>query len=331
MNSESLSLHAGLQQDFGAARQGNLEAFSRLVASTQRMVASVALAITRDVGVSEDIAQETFLSAWQRLSKLDHADSLLPWLRHVARNRAIDHVRALRHRESTLTDADPRMNAAADPGPTPEQALGGEQERALLAAMLDEIPDDSREVLLLFYREGQSSRRVAELLGLSDAAVRKRLQRARAALQSRRTDGFTAMVTSTAPGMTFTAAVSAALSTPGAAKAATVGAFAGKGLLKALLGGAGSVFAAIGLVVIASIVDLRCQLRRARDSHQRRIALRFGLGMGVLTVSFVSVLLWAVQVPGRADSMLWASAVYSLAALWLGQWRRHALQRPPGR
>ncbi|MBW8312415.1 MAG: hypothetical protein K0M64_10335 [Rhizobium sp.] len=51
--------------------------------------------------------------------------------------------------------------------------------------VLDSLPEESREVLLLYYREGQSSRQVASLLGLQDAAVRKRLSRRAAAAPGR--------------------------------------------------------------------------------------------------------------------------------------------------
>jgi len=65
------ALHATLHSDFSAARGGDLAAFSRLVQATQRMVTSVAVAVTRDVSLSEDIAQETFLRRRQRSRALD--------------------------------------------------------------------------------------------------------------------------------------------------------------------------------------------------------------------------------------------------------------------
>ncbi len=50
-----------------------------------------------------------------------------------------------------------------------------DEERRLLSVVLDELPDDAREVVTLYYREGQSTAHVAALLGLNEASVRQRL------------------------------------------------------------------------------------------------------------------------------------------------------------
>src|SRR5690606_6663105 len=77
-----------LATDFIAAQAGDREAFARLVRATQKTVSSIALAVTRDVQLSEDIAQDTYVKAWQRLGTMHQADSFLPWLREVSRNAA---------------------------------------------------------------------------------------------------------------------------------------------------------------------------------------------------------------------------------------------------
>ena len=69
-------------------------------------------------------------------------------------------------------------NMAADPSPTPSERLLQTEEERVASDIISSLPEDSREILLLFYREGQSSQQVADLLGMSDAAVRKRLSRA---------------------------------------------------------------------------------------------------------------------------------------------------------
>ena len=84
--------------ELSAARDGDRDAYGRIVAGCQNTVTAVALAITRDVQASEDIAQEAFLSAWQHLRRLQNPSRFLPWLRQIARNLARDHLRALAHR-----------------------------------------------------------------------------------------------------------------------------------------------------------------------------------------------------------------------------------------
>ena len=185
----------------------------------------IALAITGDVQASEDIAQEAFLSAWQQLDRLRNSASFLPWLRQITRNLARDWLRAQAQRPLSGEAAEIAIGMAADPSPEPaDRLLRGEAEAAA-EDIISALPEDSREVLLLFYREGQSSRQVAALLGLSDEAVRKRLSRARASVREDLLQRFGGLARSTAPSAAFALAVAGALATaaPASATAAVVG------------------------------------------------------------------------------------------------------------
>ena len=317
-------LNPVLEADFTAAQRGDQDAFARLVRATQRMVASVALAVTRDIQLSEDIAQETYLKAWHKLAAMNHPDSFLPWLRQVTRNQAIDHVRRRRHQEIVLGESDTRMLEAHHQGPGPEASLHGMEQSAMLARALDEIPDESREVLLLFYREGQSSRQVADLLGLSDGAVRKRLQRARDVLQAGLLAQVGEVARSSAPGVAFTAVVAASLaSAPATAGAATAaGATAGKWALGAI----GSALAALALVLGAVVWEARYYVGRARNPLERRELLAHAILFGALMGSFVGVLLLSKHQDWTFATTLTVSAVYSLAIIGMGV-RRHRIHR----
>ena len=177
MNAQAIDLL--IRTQLPAAADGDRDAYGRIVAACQNAITAIALAITRDVPASEDIAQEAFLSAWQHLKRLNNPDSFLPWLRQITRNLSRDHLRACVRGARPVDDADAAIAAAADPAPSPMQQLIDDEHQAAAGELISALPEDSREVLLLFYREGQSSQQVATLLGLSDAAVRKRLSRAR--------------------------------------------------------------------------------------------------------------------------------------------------------
>ena len=317
------TLTSTLETDFLAARRGDHEAFARLVRATQRMVASVALAVTRDIQLSEDIAQETYLKAWHKLAAMSHPDSFLPWLRQVTRNQAIDQVRRRRHQEVATADTDARMIHAVHPGRGPEASLQGEEEARLLARALDEIPDESREVLLLFYREGQSSRQVADLLGLSDGAVRKRLQRARDVLHAGLLAQVGEVARTSAPGLAFTAVVAASLtSAPAQAGAVTATATVSKWVLGAI----GSAAAAVAVVLAAVVWEVRHYVVRARNPRERRELLLHGILYGALMTSFVGILLWSKHGRWTFATTLAVSAVYSLAIILMGV-RRHLIHR----
>ncbi len=302
MNAVS-AVDALIAAELPAARDGDRAAFGRIVTACQNTVTAVALAITRDVSASEDIAQEAFLTAWQHLRRLQNPTSFLPWLRQIARNLARDHLRAGRHRPLDGEGAEIAIELAADPSPTPMQQHEEDERERAAVELISALPEESREALLLFYREGQSSRQVALLLGLSDAAVRKRLSRARQSLREDLLARFGEFAADSAPGAAFTGIVATALtiaSPPAAAKGIlTVGAAVGaKTLGKIVAGSAGSL--AIGVLGgFAGIwLGLRRQLKEAIDDEERR-ALTRSAGINALTsVGFVIAMLLVARFDG---------------------------------
>lgn len=326
-------LNTLIERDLPAAQRGDTVAYGRLVAATQRMVASVALAITRDLQASEDIAQETFLTAWQRRGQLGNPQSFLPWLRQVARNRAIDHVRARRYRETPVDPLEHLADIAAEPSPGPALSHERAEQARLLAEALDEIPEASRDVLLLYYREGERSADVAALLGISDAAVRKRLQRGREALREKLLKTLSALAVESAPGVAFTVAVGAALAGPGTASAAVstgAAAKAGGWSAKAAWGVLGALAASITLVVGAVWLEMRQHLRRARSAGERRSLVHNGLVYGALMASYMVVLAWAKHAGWSTAGLLLSAAAFSLAIVLLTRERIRARRRHRG-
>ena len=192
------------------AAGGDRDAFERLIAATQTLVASIALSELRDVDAARDVAQDVYLQVWNDLHELRNPSSFLPFLRQVTRLRA-RRVAGRRDRELSGPAADnwlaEQVDPALDPGVT---LLRSEESRAVRDA-LDALPDDTRETVALYYLEGHSAARVAHLLGLSVQAVHQRLSRARVRLRSdvlaRLGDG----LAQAAPGAAFTAAVLSAL------------------------------------------------------------------------------------------------------------------------
>ncbi|MFZ2752724.1 MAG: sigma-70 family RNA polymerase sigma factor [Lysobacteraceae bacterium] len=322
--STALTIDALIQLELPAARNGDQGAYGRIVAACQNTVTAVALAITRDVATSEDIAQEAFLNAWQHLERLHSPDSFLPWLRQITRNLARDHLRAHRNQPLDGPNAELVMAMAADPGPQPMQQVLEDERESAAFELISSLPDDSREALLLFYREGQSSQQVAALLGISDAAARKRLSRARQLVRDDILKRFGDFANSSAPSAAFTAAVITTLgmaTKPAAANAAVIGtaavggSLAGKGLATFLgmggfLGGslAGGALAAHltrrYLLVFADTLEERDAILR---SYKRYLYITLGMMLGAFLV------LW------WTPSFLWtmaAAVATELASLW---------------
>lgn len=241
MTTFAASIDQTLERELPAAASGCQHAYGRIVLACQNTVTAIALAITRDRQASEDIAQEAFVKGWQQLHQLRSSTSFLPWLRQITRNLARDWLRAQRGRPLTGEAAEVAMSMAADPAPGAADRLQRVEEEIAAEDIISALPADSREVLLLYYREGQRSQQVADLLGLSDAAVRKRLSRARALVRDGLLQRFGEFARSSAPSAAFaTAVISMVLvAAPGTASAAILlGTGVGVGGSKLGLGGA---------------------------------------------------------------------------------------------
>jgi len=149
-----------------AATRGNAEAYGKLVDETSPLVSSIALAIVRDLELSRDIAQDVFLSVWRDLKNLRNPASFLPWLRQTVRNRAKTalrtHVR--QQKLGMLGVLDELLPVAMDPQPSVADQMIAEEESLALAEALASLPEETREVLTLYYRERQSVAQVASLL-----------------------------------------------------------------------------------------------------------------------------------------------------------------------
>ncbi|MCB1553248.1 MAG: sigma-70 family RNA polymerase sigma factor [Xanthomonadales bacterium] len=324
-------LHAGIHRDFRAAQAGDKAAYGRLIEATQRMVMGIAMAHTRDRQLSEDITQETYLRGWTRLADITRAESFLPWLRQVARNQAIDHFRARRHREEALSPDDHRISGHSDATANPECHVLDVELSDWLRDAIEQVPEDTREVLLLFYMEGQSSQQVAALLGMSDANVRKRLQRARALLNAQFEHTFADAAVRAKPGPALASAVLAALGGTGStlAKAAVTGTAAKAG--GSLLTGAGmlvaGLFAAIGAVFVGVWMEIRDVLRQVRSSARRRAMIVNGVVYAALMVGFILGLQWTRKLGwGGGETMLF-SVVVSVLVVALALHRAWLIKR----
>ena len=147
--------------------------------------------IRRHVGsehLAEDLTQEVFLQLCKNFETYDPSRELRPWVLAVAMNKVRDHWRGRSHqlssREVYLEEVDAfgeRASTQADPG----AGLEARETAKLLAEAIAELPESMRSVLLLRVYEGRSFEELAELVGRSEVAVRKRYSRALEVLRRR--------------------------------------------------------------------------------------------------------------------------------------------------
>lgn len=150
------------------------EAFYDLYAPA---VARFAWTVSPSAEAAQDILQETFLTAWNRRGSIRIvAGSSLPWLLTTCRNHARNHARRERRWNELLELREESI--VADPG---DGAAAADLRWALEA--IAGLPEGERKVCELCLLQGLTYGEAAEALGLSGAAVGKRLQRARARLK----------------------------------------------------------------------------------------------------------------------------------------------------
>jgi len=168
-----------------AAQGGDAAAFGELVCRYQRAVYRVAYALTRNAGDADDLAQETFVRAWQAIGRFRVGEPLHPWLARIATNLAFSLFRHRRRRPETplepLVEAGQQWGVEDDPA---ERVERDERERHLQAAFA-ELKPEHQAVLALRVAEEQSYEAIAATLRVPIGTVMSRLSRARAELKAR--------------------------------------------------------------------------------------------------------------------------------------------------
>ncbi len=193
----------------GLCLSGNRDAFAQIVVRYQSLICSIAYSACGDIGRSEDLAQDTFIAAWKTLRELREPDKLKSWLCAIARNLANNSVR--RQQRTPGATAGPLPPESCSAGATPHEEAVSREEEALMWRSLEAIPETYRVPMILYYRENQSTRTVADALEISEEAVRQRLARGREMLTERVAKTVESALLKTAPGNAFTVAVLAAL------------------------------------------------------------------------------------------------------------------------
>ena len=198
---------------------GDVSAYQTVVESHQSSVSAVAYAIVGDFPVSQDIAQETFWVAWTKRNSLRDVGRLGSWLCGISRNLARQWRKKHKRRARTAGGDLPYEPAAATLDPT-AQTIADEEQQVVWSA-LEEIPENYREVLTLYYRQGQSIAEVADALDITEESARQRLSRGRSMLRGRVSQLIEGVLVRSKPDKSFAARVIAGLT--GAGVAATGG------------------------------------------------------------------------------------------------------------
>jgi RNA polymerase sigma-70 factor (ECF subfamily) len=162
---------------------GSQASFQLLVERYQDRLFALVRHYTKDPALIEDIVQETFLKAFRRLESFQHESSFYTWIYRIAVNTVLD-VMKRRGRSPVTAVEDPELAtgpAAVDARVmAPDARLQREEIARITHAVLTELPEIFRTVLVMREFEEMAYQDIADVLGISIGTVESRLFRARA-------------------------------------------------------------------------------------------------------------------------------------------------------
>lgn len=163
-----------------AAKAGDPRAFGWLADRHWTTVVASVRHLVPDVHAAQDVAQEAFLRAFRHLSRLDGELSIVPWLRRVARNIAVDRARRVRQAAEVELEASESGTLA---GEHLVRDVGDRSAAAAVWSAISTLPSRDRQMVLLRYANGLSHEQLARECGISVGAVKISLHRTRRRLR----------------------------------------------------------------------------------------------------------------------------------------------------
>ena len=166
--------------------EGDDTAFSTLVKKYQRSVHALAWRKIGDFHIAEDITQDTFLKAYQKLSTLKEPQSFASWLYVITANQC---KAWLRKKQSWVQSLENTSSAQVEKATysgyiiEENERMTEETQREVVKKLLAKLQESDRTVITLYYLGGMTYEEISNFLGVSEATIRNRLYRARRRLK----------------------------------------------------------------------------------------------------------------------------------------------------
>ena len=171
------------------ARNGDLDAFNRLVLAYQDLAYNLAFRMLGDEGTAEDTTQIAFISAYNNLGSY-RGGSFKAWVLRMVTNACYDELRRRQRHPTTplepIIDNDDEMESPgwlADDHPSPEETAEQNELEQAIQNCLNNLPDEFRTVAILIDVQGMDYEEAAGVIGKPLGTVKSRLARARGKLR----------------------------------------------------------------------------------------------------------------------------------------------------
>lgn len=167
--------YAHLPALMARVREGDGAALGELYDATSDVLYGLALRIVKLESDAEEVVLDAYARAWRLASEFDERrGSVLAWLTIMARNLAIDRVRANQSRGAAVSEPLEERHSPTTAEPGPEAAAIETERGAHVRRILRELPEEQREVLRLAYFQGLSQSEIAGALGIPLGTVKTR-------------------------------------------------------------------------------------------------------------------------------------------------------------
>ncbi len=166
---------------------GDQAAFGELVRRHQPRIHRLAVHMLRDRAEAEDVAQETFIRAYQALTRFDGRSEVYTWFYRITINLSLNRIRSRKTARTTHDTDDPRLDGVlVDRKPETSDPGASAQRRQLYEALakgVDQLSDTLRTTLILVCIDGRSHEEVAAILGAPEGTIAWRIHEARRKLK----------------------------------------------------------------------------------------------------------------------------------------------------
>ncbi len=159
------------------ASEGDARAFEQLYKENLGRVYALCLRMTRDPSRAEELTQEAFVRAWEKLNSFRGDSAFSTWLHRLTVNIVLTDCRTRARRNDRVTLADDAILAEA---PAPSQAP---RERMDLERAIAALPEGARHVFVLYEIEGYRHEEIAAMMGIASGTTKAQLHRARRLLR----------------------------------------------------------------------------------------------------------------------------------------------------
>lgn len=156
--------------------QGEIEAYRELIQRYQRMIFAFIYKMVNNAADAEDLTQDVFVKAYEKLSSYRGDSQFSTWLHTLARNRTIDFLRRRK-----IHDSEERLAhiPSRSRDELPQESLLGKEQREEIARAFSQLSDTYREVIVLRCTHEYPFEKIASVLGIAESTARVRYLRAR--------------------------------------------------------------------------------------------------------------------------------------------------------